>query len=113
MPERLADTGNPRRKPFDPTGIEWIKAEGAGSRIFDASGSRNMEMTLEELERLLLVHGIMRISGSVMVNLRRISELRFMDRLTCEIVMKSGRKWCCRFPFVLPLQQYLQGRNFP
>jgi len=96
---------------IDPAGIEWIEAEGGHSRIFTRNGSFRVRRNLQDLEKAWLANQIICISPVIMVNARRIRELRSCSRQRCEVVLESGRKYSCAFPFTLPLNQVLQGMH--
>jgi DNA-binding LytR/AlgR family response regulator len=111
---RMNKNANPESRSglaIDPSRIEWIEADGGHSRVFTSDGSCLVRRSLQELEKAWLANRIILISPSIMVNARRIRELRACPRRACELVLESGKRFSCAFPFTLPLSQVMHGMH--
>ena len=111
MLKKIMQQEEHKRPTIDPAGIEWIEAEGGHSRVFTRGGSYLVRRNLQDLEKAWLANQIICISPSIMVNARRIRELRSCSRKSCVVVLESGKKYSCPFPFTLLLNQVLQGMH--
>lgn len=107
--KKSANPGGRRGRALDPARVEWIEARSDHSRVFTPAGSFLVRRTLDDLEKAWLANKIICISPEIMVNARRIRELRSCSPQGCEVVLESGKKFPCAFPFTVPLNQVLQG----
>lgn len=103
--------GEGGRLALAPAEIDWIEAEGEGSRIFTRDGSRRVRCILADLEKALLEHEFLCVSPSVLVNVRRIRDLRLAGPRRRRVVLEGGKSWLCGFPFTLPLDQIWRERD--
>lgn len=111
MIKKIAKPRGWRDLAIDPARIERIETLGGHSRIFTQGGSYLVRRTLKDLEKAWLENRIVCLSSALMVNARRIKELRPCSRQACEVVLESGENYSCEFPFTLLLNQVLQGMH--
>jgi len=111
MMKKNAKPGGRNGIAIDPARVEWIEARGDHSRVFTQGGSFMVRQTLVDLEKAWLANKIICISPEIMVNARRIKDLRVISRPAYNIGLHCGRNWLCEFPFSLLLNQILSGMH--
>ena len=92
---------------LSPADINYIEAVDRKVFIYDESTAYESRQKLYELEETLAIHDFIRVSKSVLVNLRKIKSIipSFSGRM--EAVLQNGEKVICSRQYISELKSLL------